>query len=158
MVIPLGKGHASRKKHWFLFRGVYPEPGRGIPYVVPNRSMIIVVCELFSSILYLLAACENYKTYKHLGLEEGSSGWFLVLWYGLTWLPSYLGIMMSAFSLCYACLCDVNGNKKSKIPQLLTPAVYNSAWTLWTIITISFMAFWTFRMTQATSELEASCL
>ncbi|EGG01761.1 uncharacterized protein MELLADRAFT_72899 [Melampsora larici-populina 98AG31] len=158
MVIPLGKGHASRKKHWFLFRRIYKQPGRGIPYVIPNRSMIIVVCELCSSCLYLVAACENYKTYRRSGIKEGSSGWFLTLWYGLTWIPSYLGIMMAAFSLCYACLCDVNGNRKSKIPQLLTPIVYNSAWTLWTIITISSMAFWTFRTTRALSELEAACI
>lgn len=142
MVIPLGKGPASRKKHWFLFRRIYSRPGRCTPYVVPNRSMIIAVGELCSSILYMVAACENYEIYKHLGLRPGSIGWYLILWYGLTWLPSYIGIMLSAWSLCYACLCDVAEIKNSRFPRMLTPAVYNAAWSSWLIISIALMAYW----------------
>ncbi|KAH9820472.1 hypothetical protein DFH28DRAFT_923766 [Melampsora americana] len=131
MVIPLWKGPASRKKHWFLFRRIYPQLGRGIPYVVPNRSMVIAVCELCSSVLY---SAVNFKTYKHLGIAHGDRGWYLAL-----------------------CLCDVTDVKSSRLPRLLTPIVYNTTWISWSIITIALIAYWAIRMGRHMFDAQRTC-
>ncbi|KAG0148366.1 hypothetical protein CROQUDRAFT_131903 [Cronartium quercuum f. sp. fusiforme G11] len=80
MLIPAVKGAASRKKHYFLFRAVYPVESARIPYLVPNRCMVITFTELFSSALYLASACLNYRLYSETPMPRGTN---ITVWYGL---------------------------------------------------------------------------
>ncbi|KAH9808193.1 hypothetical protein DFH28DRAFT_997921 [Melampsora americana] len=154
LIIPVIKGPISRKKHFFFFRRMYPEAWRGMPYLVPNRSMILVICELVSSALYFAAACDNYLVYSESAIGQGRSGYFLPL----CWLPSYLGIVLASWSLCHACLCDVEGKKTNKLSRILTPNLYNSIWISWTILAISLTAYWTIRAVMILSKFKSLAL
>ncbi|KAH9820766.1 hypothetical protein DFH28DRAFT_634886 [Melampsora americana] len=145
MLIPMFKGSQSRKHHYFLVRRVYSngDPGR-FPYLVPNRCMVIVICEMISSVAYLFSAYVNYQFYStdivlYLGRQQQ---WYPPHWYALPWIPSYLGIMLSSWGLCHSCLFDVDGKDKGKLARILTPMVYNSIWMSWTLITIGSMLYW----------------
>ncbi|KAH9821915.1 hypothetical protein DFH28DRAFT_1120237 [Melampsora americana] len=71
MVIPLFKGAAVQKRHYTLIRRVYTQQWRKTPYLVPNRCMIIAICETISGALYLLSAIGSYYFYSGSKLPEG---------------------------------------------------------------------------------------
>lgn len=153
MIIPLFKGSNSRSKHFHLFRRVYPENGNSMPYLVPNRCMIIVACELLTSVLYLASSCFNYLCYSG-DTTRGEPRRLLMMWVVIAWLPSYVGLVMAAWGLCYACLCDVGGTKNKKYSRILTPIVYNSIWISWSLLAIGVISHRAFRSVQVLTELD----
>lgn len=149
VVIPIWRGKASRQKHLWLFRTHYPSIAsrrNGVPYIVPNRGLIVAVCEFFSSGLYLMLACFNYKSFTTPAFTEKIS---LTLWYGIAWLPSYVGIWLSGWGLCHACLC--NGQQAGKkIPNFLSPVLFNFMWSSWLLVILITHAVCATLLTQAT--------
>ncbi|KAG0147438.1 hypothetical protein CROQUDRAFT_722325 [Cronartium quercuum f. sp. fusiforme G11] len=129
MIIPFYKGSASRKEHSWLIARRYSIQGSRIPYLVPNRSMVITLCEFFSNGMYFSLACINYlvislKTY-HVFSHN-----------------SYLGIWLAGWGLGYACLCNVKGSRRPKFARIFTPMVYNLVWISGSIIPIILMVYW----------------
>lgn len=155
MVIPLFKGSASRKRHYTLIRRVYPQQWTKKPYLVPNRCMVIAICETMSGALYILSAIGSYQFYSGTEFSQGPMT-YISTWYGLEVLPSYVGIWLSAWSLVHACLCDVAGQKNSRLSRLLTPSLYNSLWISGTVFVIIVHAYWAIRTTLLFSQLESS--
>ncbi|EGG04616.1 uncharacterized protein MELLADRAFT_72339 [Melampsora larici-populina 98AG31] len=153
MIIPVFKGSDSRKRHYYLVRRVYPEGGNGMPYLVPNRCMIIVVCELVTSVLYVVLGCLNYSFYSNVSSHQDPRPVTMV-WFVIAWLPSYVGMVMATFGLCYACLCDVDGTKNKKYSRILTPIVYNSIWISWSLLAIGMISYWAVRSVQDANELQ----
>ncbi|KAH9821916.1 hypothetical protein DFH28DRAFT_536396 [Melampsora americana] len=155
MVIPLFKGAASRKRHYTLIRRVYPQQGKKTPYLVPNRCMIIAICETMSGTLYILSAIGSYEFYSGGKFLEGPMT-YISTWYGLEILPGYIGIWLSGWSLVHACLCDLDGKKNSRFSRFLTPSLYNSLWILGTALVIAVHTYWAFRTTVIFSQLESA--
>lgn len=111
IITPFFRGPISRKKNFFFFNKIHSQSGSktslecinwnprfcrlpffwfgflllvgGIPYYVPNRSMVIAVAELFSSVLYLISAVGNYRVKHFLSFPtfdfESSSSQFSLL-------------------------------------------------------------------------------
>lgn len=148
IITPFFKGPISRKKNLFLFNKIYSQSGKGLPYLVPNRSMIIAVCELMSSVLYVISAVGNYKLYSESQPVHGPVG-YICTWYGLEWLPAFLGVWLSSWSLVHACLCDVKGgDQNQRLSKLLTPLLYNSIWLTVSFLVIILTTYWALRTTQ----------
>lgn len=149
VLIPFYKGSASREKHSWLFRRHYLSDGSSIPYIVPNRSMIISLCEFVSNGMYLTLAVISHMYFSgnHDRMEE-----LMSVWYGVAVLPSYLGISLAAWSLVYACLCDVQGSDRGRVARILTPTVYNLAWIFWSL----FIILITLYLASAAGEVEVS--
>ncbi|KAH9814996.1 hypothetical protein DFH28DRAFT_970059 [Melampsora americana] len=148
--IPFFQGPFSQRKHLFLVHQVYTEKGRTIPYLVPNRCMIIVICELFSSMLYTCGAWFSY-CYKVKDALHGGPRQLMTLWYDIS---SYIGIVLSSWGLCYACLCDVGGTKNRKFSKLMTPIVYNAIWISWTVIAFGIILYWSVMAVSVLTRLE----
>ncbi|KAH9811048.1 hypothetical protein DFH28DRAFT_983524 [Melampsora americana] len=146
LLMPLFKGAASRRKHLFLIRSVYPKEGKGMPYLVPNRCMIIAICELLSSILYVMTSYSNYEFDSNPEYPQGPKG-YLITWYGTSFLPSYVGIWISVWSMVHACLSNVGG-KTNSAARFITPSVYNSVWISWTLLVIGVTSYWAVRTTR----------
>ncbi|EGG11667.1 uncharacterized protein MELLADRAFT_70812 [Melampsora larici-populina 98AG31] len=148
IITPFFRGPISRKKNLFLFNKIYSQSGNGIPYFVPNRCLIISVCELFSSVLYVFSAVGNYRLYSGSEPVHGPIG-YICTWFGLEWLPAFLGIWLSSWSLVHACLCDVKGdNQNQRFSKLLTPLLYNSIWLTVSLVVIMLTTYWALRTTQ----------
>ncbi|KAH9820767.1 hypothetical protein DFH28DRAFT_634906 [Melampsora americana] len=155
MLIPMFKGAESRKRHYVLIRRVYSK-GNRYPYLVPNRCMILVICEMISSVAYLFSAYTNYQFHStdialHMGRQQQ---WYLPHWYVLPWIPSYLGVMLSSWGLCHSCLFNVDGKVKSKLTRILSPMVYNTIWMSWTLITLGSMLYWSIHLGTALFDLQ----
>ncbi|EGG01884.1 uncharacterized protein MELLADRAFT_72859 [Melampsora larici-populina 98AG31] len=153
MFIPVFKGSNSRNRYFYLLRKVYPESGNGMPYLVPNRCTSIVVCELLTSVLYMLSGCFNYMYYSGVGKQRGPKQ-LIMMWFIIAWLPSYVGMVMASWALCYACLCDVEGTKNKKYSRILTPMVYNSIWISWSLVAIAVPSYWTVHSIRQLTEVE----
>lgn len=153
ILVPVFKGPESRKKHFFLIRRVYPKgmSGNDVPFLVPNRCMIIAICELFSSFIYLMTAYSNYIYDSATEYPHGLTI-YLVTWYCLAWLPAYLGIWFSTWSLVHACLRNVDGTPNRRL-RFLTPRVYNVIWTSWPIIVVVIAAYWAVRISIITCSI-----
>ncbi|KAG0149430.1 hypothetical protein CROQUDRAFT_74304 [Cronartium quercuum f. sp. fusiforme G11] len=124
MIFPALKGRASRKRHYFVLRKIYSNEFRGMPYLVPNRCMVIVLGELMSNVLYLVSACVNYQFYTQSEIPKA------------THMPicSYLGIWLAGWGLVHACFCEVELTKKRRPFWILTPRVYNTLWISWMVL------------------------
>ncbi|KAH9821908.1 hypothetical protein DFH28DRAFT_951009 [Melampsora americana] len=145
MVIPLFKGPAAQKRHYTLIRRVYPQQSRGTPYLVPNRSMVIAICETMSGVLYLLGVIASFKFYSGGEFSEGP----------MTHITTLVSIWISAWSLVHACLCDVEGNKNSRLSRFLTPSLYNVLWISGSILVILVNIYWAIRVTLIFSRFES---
>ncbi|KAH9820007.1 hypothetical protein DFH28DRAFT_885771 [Melampsora americana] len=155
--IPVFKGSSSRRRHFFLLHRAYADGEGVIPYLVPNRCMIIVIGELFSNVLYL---CEAWFTYRYY-TEGDSEGGFRRMW--LFWLvlhevfqyfSSYLGIVLSSWGLCYACFCEVPGSKKRPGSRIMSPIFYNFIWITWAVLATIATMYWACRAIQRFSNLQ----
>ncbi|KAH9819987.1 hypothetical protein DFH28DRAFT_885410 [Melampsora americana] len=156
IIIPIFKGSTSRKRHYYLVQRVYPGGRNGMPYLVPNRCMIIVVCELVTSVLYMLLGCLNYSFYSNVRSHHGPRP-VLMIWYAYLLLrkhSSYVGMVMATWGLCYACLFDVDGTKNKKYSRILTPIVYNSIWITWSLFAIGIISYWAVRSLKDTNDLQ----
>ncbi|KAH9811049.1 hypothetical protein DFH28DRAFT_901413 [Melampsora americana] len=149
ILTPVFKGAASRKKHFFLIRRVYLNNGQKTPYIVPNRSMIIALCELLSSALYVITAYSNYRYDSDTEYPQGPLGYLLMC--------AYLGIWISAWSLTHACLSNVDGTT-NKRTRFLTPAAYNSIWISWSLLVIGVTSFWAIRSVRVLISIERNML
>lgn len=156
ILTPVFKGVASRKKHLFLIRRVYMEHGQQMPYIVPNRSMIIALCELVSSTLYVITAYSNYRYDSEPDYPRGPVG-YVFTWYGIAWLPAYLGIWLSTWSLIHACLSNVEGTG-NKGTRFLIPVVFNSIWKSWSLVVIGVTSFWAVRGVRIMTLIEGNML
>lgn len=115
-----------------------------MPYLVPNRCMIIVIGELLSNMLYLGEAWFTYRYYTEGG-EEGGFRKLWLFWYTASWLPSYLGVVLSSWGLCYACFCEVSGTDKRRSSRIMSPAFYNSIWITWAALATIATVYWASR-------------
>ncbi|KAG0148657.1 hypothetical protein CROQUDRAFT_654489 [Cronartium quercuum f. sp. fusiforme G11] len=154
LAIPFYKGPSSRKQHSWMISGHYPLQSSGIPYIVPNRCMVIALCEFFSNVMYLFLAGVCYLWRSTTDSPFFSQ--YLTLWYAIGWLFSYLGIWLAGWGLCYACLCDVQRARRQKFARVLTPIVYNTAWMSWSIVTIALMGFLASSMCRSGNSLRES--
>lgn len=146
LLMPIFKGAASRRKHFFLIRRVYPKEGKGMPYLVPNRCMIIAICELLSSMLYVMTAYSNYRFDSTREYPQGPKG-YLITWYGSSFLPAYIGIWISVWSMVHACLSNIGG-KTHSASRFITPPVYNIVWISWPLLVIGVIGYWAVRTTR----------
>ncbi|KAG0142471.1 hypothetical protein CROQUDRAFT_662479 [Cronartium quercuum f. sp. fusiforme G11] len=127
MGIPVLKGRESRQKHYFLIRPIYGR--QRMPYLVPNRCMVITVCELLSSVLYVVSACNNFRFYSEAMMPHG---------------------MFIAF-----CLCNLDGSNNKRSSRILTPFIYNFVWISWSIIVISLTTFWAVATVRLQSKMDS---
>lgn len=150
--IPIGKGGANRSSNFYLVRRIGSQKKNSTTYLVPNRSMIIAVTELLSSLIYVISAVINYRFYTEAKMLRSAG--YLSVWYGIAWLPSSLGIWCSGWALAHACLCDVQGNKNTRSSRILTPVIYNTLWVSWIIFAIVVTLYWTIRSVFIFDELD----
>ncbi|KAH9816136.1 hypothetical protein DFH28DRAFT_966166 [Melampsora americana] len=147
VLIPFYRGSASRERHSKIFRRHHLEGSKQIPYIVPNRCMILSICEFFSNAMYLVLALLDYMFLS--GDDPFSLARVTTIWYAIAGLPSYLGIWLAAWSLFYSCICDVQGRRRGKLARIFTPLVYNIIWMSWPILTTGFITFWALAVGQA---------
>ncbi|KAH9811050.1 hypothetical protein DFH28DRAFT_983541 [Melampsora americana] len=152
VIVPLIKGAKSRKKHFLLIRRVYSEGRNQTPYIVPNRCLVIVICELFSSLIYLMTAYSNYIYDSATEYPQGVTNQ-IVTWYEFAWLPAYVGIWISTWSLVHSCLRNVDGTQRHRL-RFLTPRVYNFLWTSWPILVIFITTYWAVRINTLTNSID----
>ncbi|KAH9820033.1 hypothetical protein DFH28DRAFT_702345 [Melampsora americana] len=151
--IPVFKGSSSRRRHFFLLHRVYPEGEGVIPYLVPNRCMILVMGELLSNMLYLGEAWFTYRYYAEGG-EEGGFRRLWLFWYTASWLPSYLGIVLSSWGLCYACFCEVLSPKKRRALRIMSPVFYNLIWITWAAVATGLTVYWALKAVRLFSKFQ----
>ncbi|KAG0144684.1 hypothetical protein CROQUDRAFT_659619 [Cronartium quercuum f. sp. fusiforme G11] len=150
LLLPIFRGHGSRKRHYFFVRRVESKEYRGMPYLVPNRCMVIVLGELLSSMMYLILACSNYRTlYSSFDLQQMILGALNFLTKTHTtpqpafrWLPSYLGIWMAGWGLVHACFCHIDETSRPVPRWVLSPRVYNFIWISWSLVVTISIGFW----------------
>ncbi|KAG0143559.1 hypothetical protein CROQUDRAFT_717119 [Cronartium quercuum f. sp. fusiforme G11] len=135
ILLPAFRGPESRKRHYYLVRRVYSTEYRGMPYLVPNRSMVITLGEFCSSVFYLISVCMHYRFYTAPIMPRGTA---LPLWYCITGLPSAVGIWMAGWGLFFACFCNVPDTKKrDRNSWTLAPRLYNFLWISWVLVVVS---------------------
>ncbi|KAG0148283.1 hypothetical protein CROQUDRAFT_669952 [Cronartium quercuum f. sp. fusiforme G11] len=133
LVLPYYKGSAGQKQYSWLFRRYYVSSGISVPYIVPNRCMVIAICELFANAIYFSLACFTYWYFS------GDRGTRATLIYTV---GSYLGIWLAGWALVYACLCDVQQTGARQITRILTPLIYNVVWISWPIFSLACVSYW----------------
>lgn len=121
IAIPFFRGRKSRTKHCWVFRLDQSSSGNVMSYVVPNRSIILTLFEMVSGIMYLLMAFFSFQRFRS---PTNTARCFNMIWYGVSWLPTYLGIWMSGWGLLYASYgrdfnLSVIGSKNSETLQSL---------------------------------------
>ncbi|KAH9816030.1 hypothetical protein DFH28DRAFT_1160691 [Melampsora americana] len=160
VIIPFSRGSVSRERHSWIFRRHYLQGNNKIPYIVPNRSMILSICEFFSNAIskvFLklpIGSFENLHESQYLsGHDPFSLARVTTIWYGVAGIPSYLGIWLAAWGLFYSCICDVKGKRRGKLARIFSPIVYNTIWMSWPILVTSFMTFWAIAVGQAEKDV-----
>ncbi|KAG0140048.1 hypothetical protein CROQUDRAFT_726329 [Cronartium quercuum f. sp. fusiforme G11] len=148
-VIPLHKGRASRKKHLWLIRRRFDcqdkkkaklmsrchASGTGmIPFLVPNRCMVMAISEFVCNGLYLALACVNYL------------------------VRSYVGIWVAGWALSYACLCDLRGDGRNRAARILNPLVFNFTWLTWSVLTVGVNIYWAILVRRAEYEFKGNAI
>ncbi|KAH9814492.1 hypothetical protein DFH28DRAFT_1108276, partial [Melampsora americana] len=137
--LPFYKGSSSREQHSWLFRRYYLKDGSKIPYIVPNRSMVISLCEFLSNGTYMTLACFHYLYFSGNGHEYYAV--YSTICNGFAWVPSYVGIWLAGWGLLYACHCDVQGERRGK-SRFLSPLAYNVILISYPIITVAVISYW----------------
>lgn len=133
IAIPFFRGRKSRTKHCWVFRLDQSSSGNVMSYVVPNRSIILTLFEMVSGIMYLLMAFFSFQRFRS---PTNTARCFNMIWYGVSWLPTYLGIWMSGWGLLYASY----GRDVSHC--FLSPRLYNIAWMGWSLVVITVTTIW----------------
>ncbi|EGG06065.1 uncharacterized protein MELLADRAFT_107088 [Melampsora larici-populina 98AG31] len=124
IILPIWRGEASRQKHFWIFRRRYLDEYK-VPYIVPNRPLVVAVCEFCSSGLYLLLAAFNYKAFSTPNFTQSIH---------LT-ICSYIGIWLSGWSLCHACLYNCK-NSRQRGYWLFRPFAFNLMWSSWLVVVV----------------------
>ncbi|POV98419.1 hypothetical protein PSTT_14427, partial [Puccinia striiformis] len=113
IIIPFFQGRIVSKRHLWLTRCTYIGSSK-IPYIVPNRSMVVALFELVASILFVTHICLDYlimafylvdrlELTLHVGPQHGSSKpnrRFPPPWaYNLAWISGwFLAFVWVAFN------------------------------------------------------------
>ncbi|KAH9822336.1 hypothetical protein DFH28DRAFT_1119289 [Melampsora americana] len=133
--------------------------GSSIPYIVPNRSMIISLCEFVSNGTYSTLAMISYIYF--FGDHDHRMEELMSVWYGIAVLPYVEDlsfeilkaedveiILFSGLILAFRLQLGV-----SCMPaRLLTPVIYNLAWIFWLL----FMILTTLYLASTAGEVEVS--
>ncbi|MBW0524146.1 hypothetical protein O181_063861 [Austropuccinia psidii MF-1] len=142
ILTPIFRGRRSRKRHLWLVRKRYPTLESNAPYFVPNSSLIIAICELLSSGSYLMLACLNYSRFKQKLADTNEVLHItLTIGYGISFLPTFLGVWLTGWGLLYSCHCP-NQNIKKQVIHFFSPRIYNAFWIIGCVLVVVVIANW----------------
>ncbi|KAH9446220.1 hypothetical protein Pst134EA_023218 [Puccinia striiformis f. sp. tritici] len=131
----LGLGRIVSKRHLWLTRCTYIGSSK-IPYIVPNRSMVVALFELVASILFVTHICLDYLVTDHPQVTVNK----IVFWNTIGGLPSWLSIWLTGWSLLYMCQGPQHGSSKPN-RRFPPPWAYNLAWISGWFLAFVWVAF-----------------
>ncbi|KAI7946175.1 hypothetical protein MJO29_012563 [Puccinia striiformis f. sp. tritici] len=135
IIIPFFQGRIVSKRHLWLTRCTYIGSSK-IPYIVPNRSMVVALFELVASILFVTHICLDYLVTDHPQVTVNK----IVFWNTIGGLPSWLSIWLTGWSLLYMCQGPQHGSSKPN-RRFPPPWAYNLAWISGWFLAFVWVAF-----------------
>ncbi|MBW0484199.1 hypothetical protein O181_023914 [Austropuccinia psidii MF-1] len=153
ILTPICRGRLSRQKHLWLVRKRYLHSDSKTPYFVPNSSLVVVMCELLSSALYVMLACVNYSNFKD-GFVSSRRAHHMTstLGYGISFLPTFISVWLTGWGLLYSCHCP-NSNVNKQVINFFGPRMYNSCWIIGCLLVVVIMAHWAIALGRVYAEL-----
>ncbi|MBW0473172.1 hypothetical protein O181_012887 [Austropuccinia psidii MF-1] len=137
--IPIFRKRSSSKTHWWLIRRQYLETHNDTPYLVPNRSLVVAVCELMSSLTYIMLAGMSYVRLKHQISHHQTL--IIILCYGISFLPTFIGLWLAGWGLLYSSHCP-HKKIKSQFTRIFSPRVFNLSWVTGSILFVIIVMQW----------------